>query len=85
MIHGLLDLLMCKVGGKMHQDYKLVEDEKDPRFLTRRGVSIMLKGAKVGSIGVLHPEVLAHYELKYPVSAIELDFDPLFDHFKSTQ
>jgi len=85
VIHGLLDLLMCKVGGKMHDDYKLEENETDPRFLTRRGVSIMLKGVKVGSIGVLHPEVLAHYELKYPVSAIEMDFDPLFDHFKSTQ
>lgn len=85
MIHGLLDLLMSKVGAKMHEDYKLVEDEQDPRFLTRRGVAIMLKGVKVGSIGVLHPEVLGHFELMYPVSALELDFDPLFDHFKSTQ
>lgn len=44
VIHGLLDLLMTKVGAKMTVDYKLVEDNEDVRFFTRRGVSILLKG-----------------------------------------
>jgi phenylalanyl-tRNA synthetase beta chain len=81
VIHGLLDLIMCKVGAKMQKDYKLQEEPSDPRFFTRRGVSIFLHGQKVGSIGVLHPEVMGNFELKYPVSVLELDFEPLFAHF----
>jgi phenylalanyl-tRNA synthetase beta chain len=66
---------MVKVGSKMHKDYKLVEDPEDPRFFTRRGVSIQLNGKKIGSMGVIHPEVLSNFELKYPVSALEIEFD----------
>ena len=85
VIHGLLDLLMTKVGAKMSVDYKLVEDDKDARFFTRRGVSILLGGKKIGSMGVLHPEVIGNFELKYPVSALEVDFDAMFNHFKGIQ
>jgi len=45
----------------------------------------LLKGQKIGSVGVLHPEILANFELKFPVSALELDFDPLFNHLTSNQ
>jgi len=85
VIHGLLDLLMTKVGAKMTADYKLVEDNEDVRFFTRRGVSILLRGKKIGSMGVLHPEVIGNFELKYPISALEIDFDAMFNHFKSIQ
>ena len=73
---------MTKVGSKMQKDYKLVEDTEDVRFFTRRGVSILLNGQKIGSMGVIHPEVLNNFDLKYPVSALEIDFEPMFDHFK---
>ena len=69
----------------MSADYKLVEDNEDVRFFTRRGVSILLRGKKIGSMGVLHPEVIGNFELKYPVSALEIDFDAMFNHFKSIQ
>lgn len=69
----------------MQKDYKLVEDPQDPRFFTNRGVSIMMHGKKIGSIGVLHPEVIGNFELKYPCSCLEIEFDPLFDHFKGTK
>lgn len=86
VIHGLLDLLMVKVGADFEKrDYQLVEDDKDARFFPGRGYSVLLKGTKVGSIGVLHPEVLANFDLKFPVSALELDFEPLFAHFKAAQ
>lgn len=80
-IHGLLDLLMVKIGAKFQQDYKLAEDNSDPRFFPSRGVAISLNGKKIGSMGVLHPEVLNNFELKYPVCALELDFDSIKDHF----
>jgi len=83
VIHGLLDLIMVKINAISGKHYKLVQDDSDPRFFPTRGVSVLLNGAKVGSIGVIHPEVLGNFELKYPVSALELDFDALFEHFKN--
>jgi len=45
----------------------------------------LLKGKKVGSMGVIHPEVIGNFELKYPVSALEIDFEPMFEHFKNVK
>lgn len=85
-IHGLLDLVMAKVGADFADgSYTLHEDDNDARFLPSRGVEIRLNGKKIGSMGILHPEVLLNFELKYPVTAIELDFDPLFDHLKAAK
>lgn len=84
VIHGLLDLMMTKVGADFaKRDYQLTEDNEDVRFFPTRGFSVMLSGIKIGSIGVIHPEVLGNFELKYPVSAMELDFDAMFTHFKA--
>lgn len=85
VVHGLLDQLMMKVGATFGKHYRLVEDKDDPRFLPTRGFAVMLQDKKVGSVGVLHPEVLGNFELKYPVQTIELEFDALFSHFKSIQ
>lgn len=86
VIHGLLDLVMAKVGAEFSAgDYSLSLDEKDPRFLPTKGVEIKLKGKKIGSMGILHPEVLTNFELKYPVTCIELDFDPLFENLKNAK
>lgn len=85
VIHGLLDLIMCKVGAFMKKDYSLVEEPQDPRFFTRRGVSVLMHGKKVGSIGILHPEIMGNFELMFPVSCVELDFEPLFEHFKGSK
>ena len=85
VIHGLLDLVMTKVGADFtKRDYQLVEDDTDPRFFPTRGFSVLLKGKKIGCIGVLHPEILHNFELKYPVSAVEVDFDALFTHLKQS-
>ena len=84
VIHGLLDLLMIKVGADFgKRQYYLEEDEVDVRFFPLRGFSVSLNGAKIGHVGVLHPEVLGNFELKYPVSALEIDFDAMFAQFKS--
>lgn len=85
VIHGLLDLIMLKVGATFGKHYCLEETKDDPRYLPTRGFAVILDGKQVGSMGVLHPEVLTNFELKYPVQSIELDFDALFAHFKSIQ
>ena len=76
-------MIMTKVGAEFSKNYKLVNDNNDPRYLPTRGVEIQLNGCKIGSMGVLHPEVLMNFELKYPVSAIEIEFDSLFEHFQT--
>ena len=84
VIHGLLDLIMVKVGADFtRRDYQLAEDDEDPRYFPTRGFSVLLRGQKIGSVGVLHPEILANFELKFPVSALELEFDPLFEHLRA--
>lgn len=80
-IHGLLDLIMIKVGAKMGSDYSLEQDLDDTRWFNG-GVSIKLNGKTIGAMGVLHPEILGNFELKYPVTALEIDFEGLFEHFK---
>lgn len=76
-------MLMTKVGAEMGKHYELLQDDNDPRYLPARGVAVKLNGTTIGSMGVLHPEVLNNFELKYPVSALEIDFDPLLTHFKT--
>lgn len=52
----------------------------DPTYFAGHAASIHLRiGGKdqvIGSFGVLHPEVLEKYELKYPVSTLELNIEP---------
>jgi len=52
----------------------------DPTFLPGHAASIHLRiGGKdqvIGNFGILHPEVLEKYELKYPVSTLELNIEP---------
>jgi len=47
-------------------------------FFPMRGASVMLDGQDIGSIGVLHPEVLEKFQLKNPVSLLELDFEKVW-------
>ena len=51
-------------------------------YFPKRGADIMLSGKTIGSIGVLHPEVLLNYNLKYPVTCFEVRIDDLFKIFK---
>ena len=71
VVQGIVDLLMTKIGAKFGEDYQLRETA-DPIYFPKRGADIWLKGVNIGSIGVLHPEVLEKYDLKYPVTSFEL-------------
>ena len=76
VIHGVLGLVMSKVGAEMGKDYYLKESnqKQNPQYFEKRGADVMLRGSKIGSIGVLHPEVIGAFGLKNPVSVVELDF-----------
>ncbi|KAI0487680.1 phenylalanyl-tRNA synthetase [Xylaria cf. heliscus] len=75
VVHGLLDriFLMLRV-----QDYFL-QEISDSTFFPGRAAGVYLgKGGesrRIGEIGVLHPEVLEKFEIKYPVSVLELNLE----------
>mmetsp|Transcript_17696 Transcript_17696/g.12629 ORF Transcript_17696/g.12629 Transcript_17696/m.12629 type:complete len:204 (+) Transcript_17696:490-1101(+) len=85
VVQGILDLVMTKVGAKFMVDYRLQEDESNPMYFPKRGAHVLFKGNSIGSIGVLHPEVLENFKLKYPVTCFEINIEPLFDHFRQQQ
>ncbi|KAJ1964666.1 phenylalanine--tRNA ligase subunit beta [Dipsacomyces acuminosporus] len=82
-IQGLLDTIMVSLNvphAKEGKGYHLSEADL-PTYLPGRSANIMYtddEGKKVvlGSIGVIHPEVLANFELDYPVSSFEINVEP---------
>lgn len=52
----------------------------DPTYFPGHAASIHLRiGGKdqvIGAFGILHPTVLEKYELKYPVSTLEINIEP---------
>lgn len=82
IVQGVLDLLMTKIGAKFSTDYYLQESD-DPMYFPKRGANIVLRKKVIGSIGVLHPEVLEKYHLKYPVTCFEARMEDLFEMFKA--
>ncbi len=59
-------------------------DDSIGMYFPKRGAHIVFKGKAIGSIGILHPEVLENFKIKYPVTCFELSLGELFDHFKAT-
>lgn len=76
---------MTKIGARLGKDYKLEETADDKKFFEKRGAYVVLGGKRVGTIGVLHPEVLDNYQLKNPVSLVEIDFEPVWQFFVKNQ
>lgn len=83
LIHGLLDRLMKVmeipyIGDKeerqIDQGY-YVEGCQDSLYLEGRSANIILNGSIIGSMGILHPEVLSNFELNMPSSFLEIDVE----------
>uniref|UniRef100_A0A1I8FZ16 Phenylalanine--tRNA ligase beta subunit n=1 Tax=Macrostomum lignano TaxID=282301 RepID=A0A1I8FZ16_9PLAT len=71
LIHGLMDRIMQVLGVPVDQ-YKLSATELATYF-TGRCANVLYKGSPVGTIGVLHPETLAQFDLTLPASAFVFD------------
>lgn len=85
VIHGVLDLIMNKFGMYRHKtngyDIKLSEH---PTFLENMQVEIIFKGETIGHFGIVHPEVLKNFKIKYPVCALEMHMDAIFSEFEAS-
>lgn len=82
VIQGALDLLMTKIGAKFGTDYFLRETA-DQFYFPKRGADIVLNKKVIGTIGIVHPQVLEKYDIKYPVTCFEVRVDDLFETFKN--
>ena len=68
----------------LKDDQYYITPSDNPTFFPGRCADVMLvkKGEegtpkKIGTFGVLHPEVLKAYDIAYPTSALEMDLEPL--------
>jgi phenylalanyl-tRNA synthetase beta chain len=91
VVHGLLDRLMAmmkaafitreegleRVGGKGMEYW--IEEVDDATFFPGHAASVHVKidgkESVVGVFGILHPTVLEKFELKYPVSTLEMNLE----------
>ncbi|ONK59744.1 uncharacterized protein A4U43_C08F10030 [Asparagus officinalis] len=75
VILGLVDRIM-KVAPKVKiDDYKRPSDE--PQYLPKRQCNIFLEEKKIGSFGIVHPEVLKNFGINDPCTFVEIDIQAL--------
>jgi len=91
VVHGLLDRLMAMLKtafvtreeGLEMSDAKdmqyWIEEVDDPTFYEGHAANVVLqvagKSAVIGKFGILHPTVLEKFELRYPVSTLEINVE----------
>eukprot|EP00128_Syssomonas_multiformis_P012901 Colp12_sorted_trinity150504_noHs@702 len=79
-LHGLLDRVMQLLNIPSVEEgapagYYLVPSN-DATFFPGQQAEIFYKQQKIGIMGVLHPTVLAAYQLPLPASALEITIEP---------
>ncbi|KAJ1715540.1 phenylalanine--tRNA ligase subunit beta [Aspergillus flavus] len=91
VVHGLLDRVMAMLKSAfitgeeglekpgMSDSHYWIEELDEATYFPGHAASVHLRiGGKehvIGAFGILHPTVLEKYELKYPVSTLELNIE----------
>lgn len=78
VLHGLLDRIMQLLQvqyGKGDGQYSL-RASSDVSFFPGRCAEVLLGEKTIGHLGVLHPEVIAKFEIGLPCSALEINIEP---------
>lgn len=79
-VHGVLDKAMQALGvapaagGDAASGYSLAEGD-DPSLFAGRQAAVLARGKRVGSMGIVRPEVLANFEINFPCSVLEMDIE----------
>ena len=83
VIHGILDLVMLKfnIFNNKKTGYS-IDLSESPTFLENMQVQISFKEKVIGHMGIVHPEVLKNFKIKYPVCALEIHMNEIFEHFE---
>ncbi|CAI7897729.1 unnamed protein product [Closterium sp. NIES-54] len=53
-----------------------IAPSQSPQFFGGRQADILFKGRSIGTFGVVHPEVLARFDIPDPCSAVEINLEP---------
>lgn len=48
----------------------------DPTYFQRRCAEVICNGKMIGKIGVVHPNVLAKFEITNPCACVEINIEP---------
>jgi len=74
--HGVLDRMMQVLNVPWKTGYSLKHIE-DPTYMPGRCAAVHLaNGTIIGTLGVLHPDVIHNFELNLPCSALEINIEP---------
>ncbi|KAJ0936568.1 putative phenylalanine--tRNA ligase [Helianthus annuus] len=79
LIHGLVDRIMEVTGTPFvsagdNTGY-YIERSDEPEFLSGRQASIIYKGKRIGTFGIVHPQVLENFDIPDPCSFVELNIE----------
>lgn len=82
LIHGLLDFIMAKLRVKNDEvtGYS-IRKGTSPTYFKDLQADIFYKGQLIGHMGILDPEILNRMQWIYPISAIEINVEPLIQDF----
>lgn len=76
-IQSLLRRVMDSNGVKWdkNEGYTLVESS-NPTYFEGRRADVLYKGKAIGTVGIVHPEVMLKFKIKFPCSAFEINIEP---------
>jgi phenylalanyl-tRNA synthetase beta chain len=74
----ILNIKLVSPDGK--DEGYWIEGHDEPTFFPGRSAIIKYRTLKdvikIGSFGILHPQVLQNFEIVYPGSAVEINLEP---------
>ncbi|KAI8817741.1 uncharacterized protein EV422DRAFT_214421 [Fimicolochytrium jonesii] len=80
-VHGLLDRMMMKLGVSLvsqgDKEGYYIKESENPTFFPGRRADIFFNNTTIGSFGIVHPEVLARFDIHFPCTALEFNLEPI--------
>ena len=80
VVQGILDRVMQVAGAATFDGkqpgYEVVESN-EPTYFPGRQAYVMRDGAKIGVMGIVHPDVCANFGITTPTSVLELEIENL--------
>ncbi|GAV67255.1 LOW QUALITY PROTEIN: B3_4 domain-containing protein/B5 domain-containing protein [Cephalotus follicularis] len=79
LIHGLVDRVMEVMGIPFNPVEKdagyHIQLSDEPEFLKGRQAKIIYREKRIGTFGIVHPEVLSNFDISDPCSFVELNIE----------
>ncbi|KAG0728495.1 Phenylalanine--tRNA ligase beta subunit [Chionoecetes opilio] len=83
VVQGLLDNIMIALKVPFTEDGAMkgyyLEGKDYPSFLPGFSGAVVVHGAQVGRLGLVHPEVIASFNLNNPASVVEIDLQKVME------